>query len=211
MKPFNGFDKAKDAVKFEGLPKGAYELVIKGATPYKFIDKRPVDISRSPEDTPDFLDIYVDIASGDFKDYFSKQYANNQSEDKKWRGVLKLYWPKDDGTDKDQWSKNAFARATNAIEDSNEGYFWDWDEKKLKGKQVGGLFNFREYWKGDGTVGKALNLAAFCPIEKIRDGSAKVPEDKELKDKSKYVSQDTINQGFINVPDNADDEGLPFN
>lgn len=214
MRPFNGYEQAKEAVKFEGLPRGGYELIIKGATPYKWVGKQLVDWSRE-DSAPDMLHIFVDVNAGEYKGYFENNYKAQQSEDKQWRGVLKLYFPKDDGTKEDGWTKNSFARAMNAIEDSNDGFRWTWDEKALKGKVVGGLFNLREYTKGDGTVGKALNLHSFIDIKKIQSGDFKVPEDK-LIEKSKYVAPEQYsapgrNAGFMDIPEGVQDEGLPFN
>ena len=62
-------------------------------------------------------------------------FESNTSEDKKWKGKATIYCPKDDGSEKDEWTRKNFARWTNAFEDSNPGYKWDWDEKKLKGKK----------------------------------------------------------------------------
>ena len=67
-----------------------------------------------------------------------------------------------------------------AIEDSNPGYHFDWDESKFKGKKVGGLFNIREYQKNNGEIGEATNLAQLCAVEVVRSGKARIPKDKRL-------------------------------
>ena len=71
---------------------------------------------------------------GEYQDYYKNDYKNQNTEDKKWRGVLKLYLPKEDGTEKDNWTISVFKAFTEAVEESNQGYHWDWDETTLKGK-----------------------------------------------------------------------------
>ena len=67
----------------------------------------------------DSLEISIDVAEGEFKDFYATDYRGQNQEDKKWRGVLRLYVPKDDGSDMDEWTKSKLKAATNAVEDSN--------------------------------------------------------------------------------------------
>ena len=85
------------------------------------------------------LEIAFEIATGEFAGFYRRNFDAQTQEDKKWKGIMRLYVPKEDGTDKDEWTKKTFKRATQAIEDSNPGYQWDWNEKGLKGKIVGCL------------------------------------------------------------------------
>ncbi len=82
------------------------------------------------------LDVSLDIAEGEYQDYYKNDYKNQNTEDKKWRGVLKLYLPKEDGTEKDNWTISVFKAFTEAVEESNQGYHWDWDETTLKRESV---------------------------------------------------------------------------
>ena len=91
---------------------------------------------------------------GNTKTFFANEYHNQQQEDKKWHCNYLLNVPNDDGTEKDGWTKRRFKTVTEALESSNTGYHFDWDEKKFKGKLIGGLFNEREYQKNDGNVGR---------------------------------------------------------
>ena len=116
-------DAAKNA-RFTGsakLPEGAYVANIMNV---KYVP--------GTDGNSDRIDIQFDIAEGEYKGFFKKQYEENTQEDKKWKGRTAIYIPKDDGSEKDEWTQNTFAKWTAAFENSNEGYHWDWQEKKWK-------------------------------------------------------------------------------
>ena len=132
MKAFNDFDKAKENAKYKGstqLPVGGYEAKIK-----------EVRFQEGKDGKSDMIVLAFDITAGEYKDFFKKKFDEDTSEDKKWKGKATIYCPKDDGSEQDEWTKNTFARWTNALEDSNKGYVWDWDEKKWKGKSIGLIY-----------------------------------------------------------------------
>jgi hypothetical protein len=153
-----------------------------------------------------YLQIGCDIAEGEYKDFFTEQYKNDQRSEKKWGCNFLLSIPKDDGSEKDGWTNRSFKTFTTALEESNNGYHFDWDEQKFKGKLIGGLFNEREYQKTDGTIGRATNLDRVCAAEKIRKGDYKLPEDKLIKKSGNNTSG---MDGFVNVPEGTNEE-LPF-
>lgn len=198
MKQFNGFDEAKENAKNMGgakLPAGAYVCKILG-----------VKFQEGVNGNSDSIAIQFDITEGDQKDFFKTQYENNTSEDKKFKGKTSVYCPKDDGTEKDNWTKNAFAKWVNAFEDSNSGYSWDWDEKKWKGLTVGIVFG------ETGTVidGKEIVYTEprfACAAQVVREGKA--PEAK-FKSKNGYGENKPVqsNDGFMNV--SSTEEALPW-
>lgn len=193
IKRFNDYDKTQSYSDYQQLPKGGYVLKIMGA-----------------ENVNDqYVKISCDIAEGEYKDFYTNDYKNQQREDKKWRCNYLLCLAKDDGTEQDGWTKRNFKTVMEALEDSNHGYHFDWDEKKFKGKLIGGLFNEREYEK-DGNVRRATNLAKLCTVEKIRSGNYKIPADKLLNNGGSYNNTSAANDGFMNIPDGIDEE-LPFN
>lgn len=203
MKQFNGYDAAKEAAKHQGserLPVGAYEVEIKN-----------VQYVAGENDNSDRIDILFDIITGDQKDFFKKKYDSDESEDKKWKGRKSIYVPKDDGSERDEWTKNTFAKWTNAFEDSNPKYKWDWKEEKWKGLKVGIVFG------ETGTVIDGREILYTEPrfavsIAKVRDGSA--PKAKFVA-KNGYIGtkQNTSNTSgsdeFMSVPVNSDEE-IPF-
>ena len=210
MQQFKGYDEAKQNAQAAGnggkLPKGAYVCKILG-----------VKATEATDNKSGFIQIQFDIAEGEYKGFFKKQYDENTREDKKYKGKATIYLPKDDGTEQDGWTKNAFARWTNAIEDSNPGYTWDWDETKWKGKLVGILFGTT------GTVieGKEITYTEArtgTSIEKVRSGDYKIPK---FKKRNGYTGNGSSASNSDNNSDNGSDdwmnvtgsvaEELPFN
>lgn len=196
MKKYNGFDRNNVYKDQERLPVGGYVL--------KIMDAKEVDQSWGNQ-----LIISFDIAEGEYKDFFTKNYKSQQGEDKKWKGTYRLNVPKDDGSEQDGWAKTRFNTVIVNIEDSNPGYHWDWDERKLKGKLIGGLFNNKEY-SINGRHGFYTNCHSLVLVDKIRSGDYKIPDDTLLKNNSSNGSPALTNSdGFMDIPDGVDDE-LPF-
>ena len=193
IKKFGDYEQTKAYTDAETLPKGAYVVKIMGAT---------VEENSNGQ----YIKIGCDIAEGEFKDFYANQYKQDQREDKKWKCNYLLNVPKDDGTQEDGWTKRKFKTFTEALEDSNEGYHFDWDEKKFKGKLFGGLFNDQEYEKNDGSVGKTVKIGKVISVQALKEGKYKMPEDKILTTTNKNSSSDT----FMNLPDSIEEE-LPFN
>ena len=132
MKQFGGFEDAQKNARYTGgekLPAGAYVAKVMN-----------VRYTPGENGNSDRIDVQFDIAEGEYKGFFKKQFEENTQEDKKWKGKASVYVPKDDGSEKDGWTKNSFAKWTNAFEDSNGSYKWDWDENKWKGLKVGLMF-----------------------------------------------------------------------
>ena len=150
-----------------------------------------------------YIQIAYDIAEGEFAGYFKKLYDAKQDENKKWTTYYFLNIPKDDGSEKDGWTKRTFKTFTNALEDSNEGYHFDWDETKFKGKLIGGLFRYEEFQKNDGSVGRSTKMKNACSVDKIRSGNFKLPDDKLLTPTNNTPTD------FMNIPDGIAEE-IPF-
>lgn len=203
MQKFGGYDDAKKQAQASGtskLPAGGYVCKVIG-----------VKYTKGEEGKSDFIEIQFEIAEGEFKGFFQKQYEANTNEDKKYKGRTKIYIPTDDGSEKDGWTKKTFAGWTNAFEESNEGYLWDWDEKKWKNKLIGIVFG------ETGTVISGRDVvyteARFAvSAERIRSGN--YPAAK-FKAKNGYPSEGgsgsagSDNNGFLNIPEGAV-EDLPF-
>lgn len=149
-----------------------------------------------------YIQIAYDIAEGPFTDFFMNGYKAKKDENKKWSAYFFLTLPRDDGSEKDAFTKRLFKTFTNALEDSNEGYHFDWDEAKFKGKLIGGLFHYEEYQRQDGKVGRSTKLRNACSVAKIRSGNFKLPDDKLL-------ATNTTTPNFMNIPDEIDEE-IPF-
>lgn len=188
IKRFNDYETTQAYQDYQQLPKGGYVLKILNA-------------EVCENSIGQYIKISCDVAEGEYSGFFAAEYKNQQSEDKKWHCNYLLNVPNDDGSEKDGWTKRRFKTVTEAMEDSNPGYHFDWDEQKFKGKLIGGIFNEREYEKNDGSIGKVTNLAQMCSVEKIRTGNYKLPADKKVQRKP--------DMGFVTVPEGAEGE-IPF-
>lgn len=172
IKRFEGYESTKAYGDSVQLPRGAYVCKIIGT---KIID---TDYGQS-------VKVALDIAEGEFAGFFKAKFDANTSEDKKWGCSYLLGIPKDDGTCEDGWTKRKFKTFTDALEDSNSGYHFDWDETKFNGKLIGVLFNYREYVGTDGNVYSTANAAQVATIANVREGNIKLPQDKLLPDSAR--------------------------
>ena len=195
---WNDYDKVKGYGDFQMLPKGGYVVKILGVS---------MEYTR---DGRQYLKLSCDIVEGDYTGFYAQQYKTSTKEDKKWACNFLVNIPTDDGSERDGWTKRSFRTFIDTVEDSNDGYRWDWNETKLKGLIFGGIFNMREYEKADGSIGQATNFARCTSAENIRNGKYTIPEDRLLKPKNGGNSAG-YNEGFMSIPDDVEDEGLPFN
>lgn len=194
MKKFNKFETAqvKTGSIFEQLPKGAY--VIK-------IVKAKEEDNKNGSGT--HIKIAFDIAEGDYKDFYKKQFDANANEDKHWPydGVHNMSTPDDNSP---QWMIDNFGTFVAALEDSNDGYHWDWDETKWKGLVIGALFRI-EQSESNGNVYDHTRPYWFRNAQSVRDGKyGRLPKDKLVTNVSR-PSPDA----FMDVPETAADD-IPF-
>lgn len=197
IRRFNDYEQTKAYGSFEQLPKGGYVMQIKG-------------VETRTNQRGEYLFISADIYEGDYIQFFTREYKNQQSEDKKWHCNYLLNIPTDDGSEQDGWTKRRFKTFTEALEDSNEGYHFDWDEQKFKGMLIGGLFNEREYESQKGDIRRATNWAGVTSVENIRSGDYTLPNDRLLdRGYNQPSAPVTDSKGFMSIPDGVDEE-LPF-
>ena len=185
MRKFNGFE-AKKATARENLPAGGYVAKILNAEEKQY-DWGCVTI------------ISFDILDGPYKDFFAKDYKEQDREDKKWRGTYRLNQPKDDGSEKDGWTKRSFNNAIWAIESSNPGYHFDWDESKFVGKSVGVLFRNRE-WEYNGRTGWNTECCSLTSVEDIQSGNFNIPKDKPLNKAASSVQFEVVPNDDLDLP-----------
>lgn len=190
---FKDFDKTRGYSDGQQLPRGGYVCKILGAKIENGNYGQTVKIA-------------YDIAEGEFKDYFKQQFDNNPNEDKKWPGVFLLNVPTDDGSQQDGWTKRKFRTFTDALEDSNDGYHFDWDEQKFVGKLIGFIVNYREWTDRDGNNHLSPNPAKSSSVKTIRDGKFKIPDDK-VKASPSTSSSFKPADGFVPA---GNDATIPF-
>lgn len=199
MKPINNFDKVRAYSESSQLPVGGYVLKITA-----------VRYENGENGNSDRIVVAFDVAEGDQTGFFKNRYESDPNENRKWKGTTTLYVPLEDGSDRDEWTMRKFKTFTNALEDSNKNYKWDWNENKWKGLLIGGLFGEVH------TVidGKQITYTAFrnaCDAESVRKGSFKIPKPQYKNGASAITGSvmDAATEDFMQVPEGADEE-VPF-
>lgn len=154
MEKINNWEKieAKGISDFKKLPAGGYVGIIKNAEEY-----------TSETTGNKSLKVECDIIEGEYKDYFQNNYNSNPNMDKKWDNNSTRYLGLAE-------SSLPFLKGfLTAVENSNSGYKWNWDEKSLIGKKVGLVYQWEEYEKQDGSKGIKAKLNQFRSIDKINE------------------------------------------
>ena len=139
------------------------------------------------ESQKEYIKLALDIADGEFKDYYNELYKS------------KGFWGLTSIRSYKETALPFFKSFITAVETSNPGYKFDYNEQLLKGKLVGIVLQEEEYIKNDGSIGIKLVVQEFRSVEKIKNGDFKV------KDK-KCLVQETPKQDFMaNVVTREDD------
>ena len=144
--------EAKGMEDYKALPIGAYECVIRAAELY-----------ANPTTEKKSFKVQVDIGSGEFKGYYQKRFDNNTRSDKVWDNNATRYLAY-------EGENTAYFKGfITCVESSNPGYKWDWDETKLKGKKICGVFQYEEYENQEGKKGVKVRLNKFRSLDKIKE------------------------------------------
>lgn len=139
-----------------------------------------------------YLHVEFDIVKGDFKDMGSNIYESTE----RWPNMFTLNRSYKDS------ALPFFKAFIVAVEKSNEGYKWDWNEKSLKGKYV--IVNYREEETiYNNEVRTRVVPFEFRSIPAFKAGEVKVPAKKELTAEEKKSIEATVENPFI-------DDDLPF-
>ena len=155
----------------------------------------------------EMLQISLDIAEGEFKNYFTDAYKNDTRDQKKWGCIA--YLVVDENTD--YGTKNLKGFVT-SVENSNTGFNVVWGDnfaKCFKGKLVGAIFG-REQYESNTGIHWSTKFKWFRGTDTIKSGNFQIPEDKYLPDGvTSRPTPNQVNDGFMNIPDGIDEE-LPF-
>lgn len=187
MEKIQGYDEAQAITgEYERLEAGGYICKIVSAKEEK---------SKSGKK---MLVIALDILEGDKKDFFRNRFNENTNPDKEWPAGA-IYRQMLEGEKAAGFLKGIMT----SLEASNEGFKWDWDEKKLANLKCGAIFGEEEYEKLDGSVGTSTKVKFIRTVKAIQDGNFKVPELKKLPQKGEAF------EDFVNSV-TSDDNDLPF-
>lgn len=192
MQKPNGYEQAQAFTgEFETLSPGGYVCRIKQATE-----------SSTPNGAA-LLIILFDIDEGPHKGFYQRQFDRKKAagQDAKWTGA---YRQLTEGK-----SLPFFKGVITAIEDSNSGFKWDWNEVALKGKLFGGVFGEEEFLKTNGDIGVSVKCTQVRSVESVRKG-VEIPKRRTVKTDSNQpaLSTEPVGAGFYGL--NENDEDLPF-
>ena len=178
MKPIKEYEMINEAGEFRRLPAGVYGVKITNVI-----------------DVPDkeYLEIYCDIVKGEYADYFKTLVENGLKDSSK---STRSYKAK---------ALPFFKGFITAVEKSNNGYHWDWDEKKLIGKNVIAVFGEEEYQDNDGNIKIATKVVEFRSLEAFKEGKIQVPPLKKLPANEMQQAKQEL---FGDMP--VEDDSLPF-
>ena len=187
MEKLQGYDEAQAITgEYERLNAGGYICKIISAKEEK---------SKSGKR---MLVLALDIIEGDKKDFFRNRFNENSNPDKKWPAGA-IYRQMLEGEKATGFLKGLMT----SLEASNEGFKWNWDEKKLADLKCGAIFGEEEYEKMDGSVGTTTKVKFIRTVKAIQEGNFKVPELKKLPEKGEAF------EDFVNSV-TSDNDDLPF-
>lgn len=188
MKPISNWENVKPSGNFESLPAGGYICQIKAV--------KEVDNKRS---SGTHYEIMFDVAEGEYKGFFERDYRGQNREDKFWGGIINQNIP-NENTSKYEQQASFFKRFIMNIEESNKGYYWNWDESTLVNRRIGVIFGEREKQSQRGTIYMITYADSITTTDAIRNGTYKLPEVKHLENAPAFKSLSSA----------AEDEELPF-
>lgn len=186
MKKLDGYEQAEARTgEYEQLPVGGYVCKI---LQVKAEEPEP-DAGKSYDV---LLRIGFDIVEGEHAGYFKRQFERKVAlnPNAKWPG---MYYQ----TAKGGEAAGYFKGFITAIEQSNPGYKWDWDERKLKGKLFGGVFGEEEYVGNDGNIRASVKCVWVRSADKIRNGDFTIPEKKTVSGKSRSRGASLADTGQV--------------
>ena len=177
--------EAKGMDDFKALPIGAYECKIINAVE-----------NHNEQSGKTTLKVMVDIASGEYKDYFKKRYDSNTAIDRKWdNNATKFLAFEGENT-------SYFKGFITIVENSNVGYKWNWEESTLRDKKLVGVFQYEQYEKQDGTKALKVRLTKFRSLDKL--GKIEVSDSVKMLDGS-YVEYEEYTKNKDNSLNQATD------
>lgn len=179
MKPIPNFDNITPTADRERLAPGGYVLKI-------------TDVEDFPN--KEYLRIIYDIAEGPEAGRYADEWG---TEHPYAHAYLRSYKA-------EEWIVRRFKAFINAVEASNEGFKWAWNESKLEGLIFGAVLALEEYENDRGEVKTRLYIPAVMSAERIRTGDYTVPDIKKLP-------RDTMKPaGDVAFGDPITDEQIPF-
>lgn len=136
MKKIENYDEIKVNENKSILQVGGYECIIKNVKHFEHNDIKKISLE-------------IDIANGDFKNYYQDKYDERNDEAKYWDDGATISFPEEPTENKE---KSYFKGLITAIESYNPNYKWNWNEETLKGLKINCNFSLKEYYGTDGKI-----------------------------------------------------------
>ena len=145
------------------------------------------------------LVLMFDISEGESKDFytedFNRRYTTNP--DAKYQGIFRQLT---EGS-----SLKFFKGLISAIENSNSGYKWNWDEYTLKGKLFCGVFGQEEFLNNNQEIKLSTKCRFIRSVEQVKKG-IEAPPIKKLNLNNSVSGYDVSSFGTEVFPE----EEIPF-
>lgn len=174
MKKFNGYEEIEiyDENKVTLVP-GGYICICKGA---KVIEgTKP----HSDGNVYSSIKLALDIYEGDLKNYYTNRFADDKAKDPNalWKGSMFVNIPEDNyQSELNREYKKKFKLFINAIQLSNEGFIWNWQEKELIDRLFGGIFGYKSFQDQiSGETRKYVQCKYAVSTTRIKSGNFKIP------------------------------------
>ena len=182
---YEGYEGKKSSNFIDLPPVGAYIGEIQAAREAEQ-NGRPV------------IELFMEIAEGEYKNRFHEVYEDQKErfgDNVKYKGIFRLVpYMKGD----EDWRRKVFEENLWAVEQSNPGYKWDWDEKKLKGKKVGISIRKRLYTY-NGKDRETTEIGRLESIEEIKAGKVKPLKDRDNRETKSESADSTDGSNFTDV------------
>ena len=199
MKKPNNYAETQAQGEFTPVELGGHHLVIKQVN------------EKKSSTGKDMLVVLFDFAKNDKQSgYFMESFKNDIRPEKKWPNQATQYILVygDDGK-----TSSKFKTFTTCVEHSNAGFTTQWGDnfcQQFKNKKIGGVFGEQmDFYNGEEKKKRVLRW--FISSDKVAD--AQVPDMSETQAYKQYKSNGAIasSDGFMNIPNDIDDDELPFN
>lgn len=145
MQKIEKFDEIKATENKPTLQVGGYECVIKNVKHFEHNSIKKISLE-------------IDIASGEFKDYYQQKYDERDTSSKFWDDGSTISFPEELKEDKE---KSYFKGLITAIQSYNPNYTWNWDEETLKGLKINCNYSLKEYKGSDGNIYTKPQISRF--------------------------------------------------
>ena len=190
MKPtYKGFEAKKSGGFIELPPAGAYEAEIQAA---RFVEGENGQRDR--------IECFMEITEGEYKNRFHEVYEDQKErfgDSASYKGIFRLIPPVDGD---EPWRRSAFEGNLWCVQESNAGYSWDWDEKKLKGKKVG-ISLRRRLYTYNGKDRETVEIARFETIDDVRNGKVRPVKDRDQRETKSAIPESADGSSFTSVED----------